>query len=766
MEKINKDKKNRNNPKKQVLSRTGEDICKVCGAKIPPDSPVCIICNTPRGQHATKDTLEPSPEQPAKLQPMLSAQVLHHDRTRLKHWSVILTLFLILGGVLTFVIEYTTYSLLVSQYTTQNSFLYQQDGNSLKIKISNLAQPLTITDDYQSENPSLFAKESQNHRTLAYLNNQQSWNKGYAGELYLLNMIYLSEDYSTQEGSIKITDSLVVDFVFAASGNQLVFLTIDGDLFLCDYGAFISPLSTDHFSITLLDTEVSGIGPVLQNQLLYYKGTNATPTTLSDNQQRTTGSSVDLYYLAFDSLLDSPTLVERDVYSIVDVSPNLTHLLYTKRTQGAPKSLFNVYDFPIQTGENQLLVENVAKIVSADAATQQIIYLTPNTQTLVFSDLYEDDLTASDAALTDPNALSSQVDSDLPEELPETTPSEEGETLTLTEELQLERQKNYSDKLVRDQFRNYVNSQLSVYQQNEFVSFQLCYYNAANVETLVLSQQILNSDTLDQLVKGGIKDGYILFVSSSPISETTKKISEIPVDTMKELMLSPLPLQEELHNILPEFLIYNSTTLWEPLTLFTEPGPKSISQYSVHKETKTCYFITKNSAYEPVGTLYSIKEDETTSDRVIYIDDSVNGYVGVAGAPIAGLFYQSSSVDELPERNLYWYQNGDVWEIDTKTALYSTAKIVGNNPSTFLYFKDWNEDNLSGNLYGFSGEDSYLVSQGISKIIYSEGSNIYLLGSKNDTGAYRNLAMYQNGEVVLVDTSINDYHYFFTSTKS
>ena len=231
-------------------------LCPVCGAVIPDDSPVCIICGTHRGKkpHQSEEKISKDQEISEKSEEISNSETpsqLHKSKRTIRLFAFLLVIIFVTGAFGATSFEYLSFQRLKSQYNTKNAVLYQQDGKNLKIKLSNMDKPTDILTDYKNYTDSLVTKDSFDNRFVGYLNEQNYSQYGYEGKLFLLDLIKLGETDSKTPNEIQISTDNIFDFAFSPKSNTLAFITVDGDLYHCDYSRLSRLFSDSSVSNTL-----------------------------------------------------------------------------------------------------------------------------------------------------------------------------------------------------------------------------------------------------------------------------------------------------------------------------------------------------------------------------------------------------------------------------------------------------------------------------------------------------------------------------------
>jgi hypothetical protein len=675
---------------------------------------------------------------------MMTAREMRRAGRRITALGLILALVLVLGGSAVGVFEYFTYQHIVSQYKAHEAALFRV-GSSLLINIPGLPEPELITDEYRvsgsvRRGDSLHAKSSYDSRFIAYLNNIRTMSRqGLAGDLFLLDLVLLSEESESNDGALISTD--VVDFRFLPRSDRMLYLTQDGDLILCDYAGMLTPLRMmGRTRERLIDTGVSGIGEIDGRYMLYYKGDSPTGAcTWQENMETETGRPFDLYIVNFEDENPEPSLVAEGVYRVDDYMREFERVVFTKRTRMPPLAMYDVYVFHRRDARSVLIARDARHIVDASAARASVLCLAPSEETLSFRDIIDDDMVLFDQELQEPYWPDYAPDDDI--DVSRLDPAVLDEIYALYDEAQL----RYEEKLARDQLRRVLRTDIRNFMQNNYLSFGLFYTDGEN--TVKLADQIYNrGGDVSALAWGDIEAGVALYVRGEREDMRSVLMSELEYEQVLELGGGQLDVMRYLSMNMPDIL-------WEhkfgeaPREVFAESGARQISRVLMVGEG--IYFSVLQGAIDEPGTLYYTAVSGESAGAVVYLDEHVTEYIGLWGADKASLAYRKITRGMPSGRDISVATGGSARTIAQGTYPYSPVLLLGENADVFAFYR--RQDIHSPNELYISREFERFIAQGVSEVGLISEELIYLLRE----GADANLDLYRINEITRVSTNVD-----------
>lgn len=736
--------------------------CKVCGAALPRGAKRCAICGTQRGRYTPLHPPTPEPEKKSRRKRDSSPHSFRKNRIRMGRTALILALFMLVSGFTVGLYEYVSFQNLLARYNLQGAILYQQGSNSLNLSLGTMSETINLTKRFQSSTTTLTAKASPDSRFLGYFNNQRSSPEGVSGTFFLLDTLDLRPDSEQNPQGLEVTEQPVLDFYFLPSSDQLIYLTTNGDLYLYDYRGHTRVFGSGEVTETLLDTEVKGIGTLFDTQMLYYKGKNATSNTYDSNQVSHTGSSFDLYKLQLMDREAVPTLIAKNIYSVLDVTKSLDRIFYTKRTHSPPLVQYEIYEYEEYERDTEtsdtFIASNVWHVVSANATKEELLYLSPQQNMIRFEDIIDDDLAKQDEisrqqaqrlAGEEGQELVEQSPEEILEEFAQQAESSDAPDTPMTEEEQ---------RRLRDQFRAYLRSSIRDEKQEQYLCFDLYEYQGSQQENIKLGGPIYNWDSPDKLVTLDRENQAAVFVESNPDNIVKDRISEFTSADIELFLQTPFELLPYLAEQLPDSLCYLSLQTGEVQKPFAEPGTRVISQFSIPAGQNDVFFISYPSYDSTTGTLYQVPIQQGIADKVIYLDEDVESVIGILQGDSSGLVYQTASRDDPPQRNLYYSSNSTILEIASDTSTAEHVKIIGAEQNALTFFRDFNPLSQTGDLFFYYDGTEHFVAANVSGITTERSKGFFLI--KREASSFRSLYEYRDGELVLLDKRLGGYVMF------
>lgn len=750
-----------------------KDLCRVCGAVLPADVKSCLICGTSRGKSIPPRSYKPYSATPNEgNSQVLNVADVRKDRRLPRVAAMLLSLLLVVSGLLVGGVEYISYQGLLRKYSTAGALLYS-GKEGLKITLPSLEQPLSIAEGYHSDDGLVRASSARDNRHIAYLGESST---GGENALYLLNLINLDESVDAPREGIQVTEDAVTGFRFFPGKDWLAYLTDQGELYLCDYSSFLSFLTKSRLHLYRLDEGVKGIAATSDGKLLYYKGASAGLDTLEGNPLDGYGSGVDLYVLRAEEAIAgkvSPALVDEGVYTLLDYTEELDSFCYIKQRQGGKRSRYDVYLTAVEYADegassanvgNKQIAEGVWRVVDADAATGDLLYLSPEMEALTYEDLLEDDKAFSDRLMADP--LEGTGEETTLEDAEWVEAEEQG---TETEELPAtsiawvdgDRQdatvRQYEEKLLRDMFRPKFQDALASYQRVRDVSFRLLYYSGENGERKQLSQGIFKLGEEPPLIQASLEEDYVLYSSRDILSMRRPKLSDFSMPQLDEFVSEPIDMAAFLSTYLRDSLILSAPRAGTTQRVFTESGSRSLGGFFIPPNGEDLFFYSYPDYGSPAGILYQSSIAGGQVGNVVYIDEDVGRVIGVAGAPNTGVIYQTLSRDDPPERSLYNRTPEGIVEIAYDTAPGKLAALVGARRNTLLFYRDYDEAAGAGDLYLYV-EEEQLIAERVKGYFFRDDGSLFVAQLESD-GQLR-LNSYDSTGLHLIEEDVEGYHYF------
>lgn len=749
-----------------------KDLCRVCGAALPAGVKNCLICGTSRGKSIPPRSYQPysaAPDEGNSQVPDVAD--VRKDRRLPRMAALLLSLLLVVSGLGVGAVEYISYQALLRKYTTAGALLYS-GKEGLKITLPSLEQPLSIAEGYRSDGL-VRAASARDNRHIAYLGESST---GMENALHLLNLINLDESVDAPREGMQVTEDAVTDFRFFPGKDWLAYLTDQGELYLCDYSSFLSFLTKSRLHLYRLDEGVKGIAAVSDGKLLYYKGASAGLDTLESNPLDGYGSGVDLYVLRAEDAIDgkaSPALVDEGVYTLLDYTEELDSFCYTKQRQGGNRSRYDVYLTAVEYAEegtasadvgSKQIAEGVWRVVDADAAMGDLLYLAPEMEALTYEDLIEDDKAVSDKLMADPlegtGEETTLEDTEWVEEEEQGAETEESPA-TAAPQVDGDRQdeaiRQYEEKLLRDMFRPKFQTALASYQRVGDVAFRLLYYSGENGERKQLSQGIFKIGEGQTLVQASLEEDYALYSSSDILSMRRPKLSDFSMAQLDEFVSEPIDMAAFLSTYLPDSLILSRPRAGTDQQVFTESGSRFLGGFFIPPNGEDIFFYSYPDYKSPAGILYQSSMAGGQMGNVVYIDEDVGWVVGVAGAPNTGVIYQTLSRDDPPERSLYNRTPEGIVEIAYDTAPGRLAALVGERNNTLLFYRDYDEAAGAGDLYLYVEEEQLIAEQVKGYFFRNDGS---LFVAQLEPDGQLRLNSYDSTGLHLIEEDVEGYHYF------
>ena len=722
---------------------TGQKACKNCGALMPHGNHDCVVCGSKGGEKQQKE--KQSTDAPTWIESLADPVDVRKGKRIPAVFGLLVAVVLAISGTGVAAKEYFAYQRLISLYTAQGAILYRQDDARLKIALPTIRTPLTIG-GYLGESAPVSAEQSSGGRFLAYMNNQRqdTSTERWLGDLYLLDLILL-DGTSEKEGRLLFGD--VVDMRFSSRRDYLACVTADGNLMLCDYSAMKDIVRVDPpISSQLIDTEVKGIAGFDGRHLLYFKGDGVAPHTWIANNEGDSGQGLNLYHTVLGEDGTPPVLVGEGLYAIADSTREYDSIIYTKRTRAMPLPLYDVYHYQQRTGQSTRLAAGVRSLVDADASKGAVLYLSPSEETLTFKDLFEDDMLESDNLIQEPDPVAYGIIDQYGNELTGIDPIELDE---LYEKFDADYDA-YLLKAERDRLRRYIREELRNFTRSNYLSFKLLYTTGG--QTSSLSDHIYNwHGDAKWLARGVVEKSYVLFARGDRASMERRLLSGMSEADIKDVLNNPYPVFQVLAQTMPQVLVYGSPG-GEMQEIFTESGHRYLTRFAFTAQEDGFYFSSVERQNQ-IGSLYYVTVGSNMADRVLYVDEDVSGIIGVSNN---GLFYQKIIRGAFSSRSICQASRSQTRVIAAQTDSIDDARLVGENSDILLFSR---EDTAKNNrrLYLYDTQERY-ISQEVEEFVFISPELMYLI--RSDGQGRRILCIYDNGEIITLDTDVEDATYF------
>ncbi|MCL2069055.1 MAG: hypothetical protein FWH00_04065 [Oscillospiraceae bacterium] len=709
----------------------------------------CIICGAERGGVPVIPSVKSGGAQDwaAKL---LTEGGMRRSGRRITALGVMLIFLFLICGSGVFAYEYFTHQNMIEQYTAEEAVLFRT-GGTLQINIPGLGGASVITNNYSAgaavrQMPPLKADSSGDSRFIAYLNNRVITGKrDYKGDLYLLDLVLLNESGEENEGILLRED--VVDFWFLPRGDSILYLTQDGDVYICDYSLLKNPLLVVGVRTReiLIDSGVSGIGAVDDRYLLYYKGASANTFTWRDNMETETGRPFDLYIINIEDEDRSPVLVDTRVYRVEDTMRELERIVFTKRTHIAPLVSYDVFVFHRREGLSIQIARGARHVVDASAAMAAVLCLSPSEEELRFRDLFDDDMLDYDQDLEQPQWSDYAPGEDV--DIYELDPA----VLDEIENRWSMDWQLYEEKLARDHLRRSLRANIRDFLQDNYLSFGLFYTDGES--TVKLADQIYNrGDDITALAWGSVERGIALYVRGEREGIRRIPMSELDYDQVVELEYEGLDIMRHLTAGMPDILWYHGAGE-EPIEVFAESGARQISRFLMVGEG--IYFSVLWEYLSESGTLYYTSVSGEGMGSVVYLDENVTDYTGLSGAGRTSLVYRKVMRGEPGSRDISLAAWGSARVIAQGTDPHEDVLILGENADIFAYYRAPEAQNVR-ELY-INGRQERFIAQSIVRLgLYNEDF-IYLM---REYAADTSLYLYRMGEFEVVSENVDDAVFF------
>ena len=727
--------------------------CSYCGALVPFGSHVCIICGAGRGHKPAVPSVKSGPEKTWDFKNSGTAGDMRRPWRRLTAFLMAAVMLLVLSGGGVAFHEYTSYLQIVSTYTSSEAILFTSE-DSLYIYFPALGEPRAIAEVSSAmrlgRSP-LTADASADQRFVAYLNSRSiSPNHEWMGDLYLLDLASLSAVGDESAGGLHLASN-VVYFRFLPGSDRLLLLTSGGDLYLYDYSALKEPFrvlgpealrGVTAVQIRHLDRDVRGIGSVSGRYLLYYKGESANTLTWQESVNSDIGNPFDLYIINLENELATPIQIAQRVHRVHDSTGEFERIIFTQRTRPMPQVSHDVHVFHRSSGESELLASGVRHVVDTSAALAAALVLLPSDETLSFRDIINDDLHDSDFAMSMPHWQ------DYIPPPPEDDENFEGYTEEQLEEFFLEFDRDfalYEQMLAREWMRRSLRDDLRSAMQRSNLSFTLEYVTSA--DSLRIADRIYNrGEDISALVWGDIESGDVLFVRGERESLRQITMSELTHEQVLYLTENELDIARHLTEHMPEIL-WHTQIGGEARELFIESGTRQISRFLM--VGGGVYFSVMHGYMSPLGALYFT--DLTGSGSVLYLDEYVVGYIGIAGTRGESLVYRRVTFGNIYSHDIMIATNGGAVMAVTLACPDTPILLLGDNDD-IIAFNRTSQSGESSGTYIFTNGQERFISYSISDMTLHSSGLIYFIRYGRVSGLY----VYRAGETTRLEGNIVD----------
>lgn len=348
-------------------------VCSNCGAVMPSENKACLVCHAKRtridypGEFPVKRAL-PQNAYP-KWEGSRDARRVPELWRKWGRWTarLILIALVMIGGFHLYKSYFDT-----SKYLAGEAILYEEDGQIMltypeavrPVKVLNLEETVLLDGGVQT---------SSSGRWMALT--------GQSGALYLLDFADLADEEGDEpyiEASL-LTEGLAASAVFSDTGGYLVYLNNSG-------GLYASNLDTSW----QLDTGVVEVIAVEGQRVLYMRRGDAV-------------GQLDLYLDYLPKNGGEWHVVDRDVSEVLDWSNGFETLLYTgERTQDSGETVTCVQMFKLDSASITTVAAGVGRVLDASANSETVIYLSEPKHTWRYTDFIQDDRSASDALMAEP----------------------------------------------------------------------------------------------------------------------------------------------------------------------------------------------------------------------------------------------------------------------------------------------------------------------------------------------------------------------------
>jgi hypothetical protein len=460
--------------------------------------------------------------------------------------------------------------------------------------------------------------------------------------------------------------------------------------------------------------------------------------------EKETGRPFDLYLIDLETEEPSPVSVDTGVYRVLDTMREFERVVLKKRTQMPPFVTYDVFVFHRRGGTNVQIARGVRHVVDASAAMAAILALSPSEEELRFRDLITDDLLDYDQTLTSP--LWSDYALDDEEEIDAVDPA-------VIQEIYVRYDRDvrlYEEKLARDQLRRSLRQVIRDYMQNNYLSFELFFFDSEN--NIKLADQIYNRGDVSALAWGNVEKGIVMYVRGEREEMRSMLMSEIDHTRVLELEYEGIDVMRHFTANMPDILWFHRAAE-EPREVFVESGARQIARFLMIEDG--VYFSVLWEYMSETGTLYYTSTSGNGAGSVLYLDENVTDYIGISGAAGNSLVYRKVTRGDAGRRDISLATGGSSRVIALATDPEEEVMLLGENADIFAYFRTPETHNARG-LY-VNGQQERFIALSISGMgLYNEDL-IYLL---RDERASRSLHLYRMGETTIVSGDVTGAVFF------
>lgn len=340
--------------------------CKKCGAVIPDNLDVCLICGAKPGAAA-----EPPPEyvtEPIPV-PALRAAAKRHPKA-MSHYLIFTGALLILAMAAVFAAQTLPHYFGASgMHRAKSAIIYMTRDGNLKFVSPAAETPETLSSRF-IELGFKDAKACHNGRYIAYLS--------LTGNLYLRDFSLRSEAAVPGQNDI-ILSSGTKSFFFTENSSHLIYLTQNGELFAYDFKQSYQ-----------LHENVVKIFDCYEGKILYSaKSANGLDP-----------ASFTLYVGEYLTGANNKSIVAEDVSELIDHTPAFDRFIFTVRQENGTNDITAV---DLKQNTRHTLATGAESVISADAKSFTALYQTAYGNPLHYDNFINDDLAREDSKIDEPD---------------------------------------------------------------------------------------------------------------------------------------------------------------------------------------------------------------------------------------------------------------------------------------------------------------------------------------------------------------------------
>jgi len=306
----------------------------------------------------------------------------------------------------------------------------------------------------------------------------------------------------------------------------------------------------------------------------------------------------------------------------------------------------------------------------------------------------------------------------------------------------------YEQRIDREWLRRSLRDDLRAFLENNYLSFELKLINAEG--SLRISDRIYNyGDDVSELAWGCIESGNILYVRAERDALRQIVMSELTHEQVLDFTDHELDVMLHLSEHMPEIL-WHKRIGGEATAIFTESGTRKISRFLMAGDS--IYFSVLQGYRSEFGALYYTQAGGDGS--VLYLDEDVTDYVGLAGPRGERLVYRTAPLGSPYTRNIMLDEGGSSIQVAGETDPFAYVKLLGENNDIIAFFRAQESGGLS--LYIFSNDRERFIAQAINDLHLYSDSLIYLMCGGHNMGLY----IYSAGEITQLSESVADAVFF------